>query len=836
MRRRAIALLVLTLSASTLAVVTSAPRAEAIPWGFSWSGDYATDEWGDPWDFSNDEDWDVQARHESPGIANGHVSGGTLNFDVVSPAGGVLIGSAHYGDAALQWGRSTWPRPIDGSLYTTLSFRLYVPPGTSAPAGGVTWFSCGATVPSCAHSFSFHPQADWQTYTFTPGWAGQRIYSLLIVPTAHTGNGFALDFVRVTRPGGQVSQPAPGTEPIPVVLDPDRLGGEDYATTRRGNPWDLADGSDVARFENLDSVVFAYGLMHACNTSNDPAIELAMGPPINGSEFHRLTMNVYYEGGFSLANAPGGGMNARVMWQVAGVPGWQVSEDIVIYPGWNAVDIDLATWPFAHLVNEKDLGGGVGWAGQTITAVRIDFHEDPGRRCFLLSDVALRADDVAAPSFAIRFRDDSAGVGTPAPGTTAEIFLDDFPGGFDGTRIASGIPVTNGVNTFVWNGGSVPPGTYWVWVRLVNPANRSSAAYANGPLRYTGIPPVAARSVTSVDTGSGGQAVFANLTMVDAPGTGYITADRCSNLSSASTPTTSNGNFQIAQARANLGVIPIDSNGRFCIWNESPVHLIADIQGRFTTSGQLGFTPFTPPRFDTRVTRRPGDRSLTKVSTGAPSSATAVLVNITTTESTAAAYITANKCSAFGSGEPSTSNGNTLPDRNVANLAVVPVENGELCIYSYAATHLVVDVQGYFSATGTRGLSLASNPTRVLDTRSRAMPGKNGITEVDTGLGASAEAALVNLTMVDAAGAGYITAGRCSTMTPGYQPSSNGNFVAGQAIANLAVVPIENGRFCIYTENPVHLVVDVQGSFSTSGNLRLNLQSPPLRARDTRQA
>jgi hypothetical protein len=100
-------------------------------------------------------------------------------------------------------------------------------------------------------------------------------------------------------------------------------------------------------------------------------------------------MRVRYDGGFSLANAPGGGMNARLMWTVAGVPGWQVSEDIVVYPGWNDVDLDLFTWPLGA-VNEADLGGGAGWIGQTITNLRIDFHEDPGRR--FLDDVTLWPD------------------------------------------------------------------------------------------------------------------------------------------------------------------------------------------------------------------------------------------------------------------------------------------------------------------------------------------------------------------------------------------------------------------------------------------------------------
>jgi hypothetical protein len=835
LRRRLSTFLVVAALAATFNVLQPASPAGATPWGRSWSGDYATEEWGDPWDFSNDADWDVQARLESPGAVNAGVGGGTLNFDVNQNAGGVLIGSAHYGENALQWGRSMWLKPIDGSTYPTLTFRLYVPPGTNAPAGGVSWFNCSGTVGSCMGSLSFHPQPGWNTYSFTPGWGGQKIYSLLIIPTAYTGAGFKLDWVRVTRAGGQTDMPAPGVEPVPVVMNPDRPGGADYATTVNGNPWDFNDGSDVAAYEHVDSVSYSGGALNACNTNNDPAIVLPLAAPFDGSQFHRLRINVRYDGGFSLADAPGGGMNARVMWTVAGVPGWQVSEDIVVYPGWNDMDLDMLTWPLSA-VNEADLGPGAGWIGRTITGLRIDFHEDRGRRCFSLDDVKLQADDTASPSFPIAFRDDAAGSGVTVGGTTAEIFLDSALGTYSGTRIAAGVGVGNGVNTFTWSGAGVPAGTYWVRLKLTNPSGRSSEAYSSGPLRFTGKPPVAARTVTPVSSGAGGaSAALVNLTMTDAPGTGYITAARCENLSSAGTPSTSNGNFQIQQSRANLSVVPVDANGSLCIWNESPVHLIADVQGRFDAGGDYSFVSVSPRRLlDTRQTGRAGDGSVTEVLTGTPAEAEAVLVNLTTTNSTAGAFITADRCSAF-SGEPSTSNGNPIPGRNVANLSVVPVENGRFCIYSKAATDLVVDTQGYLQRPpGGHQLTILAAASRVLDTRRHlVMPGRDEIIQVDTGLPASSNAALVNLTMVDAPGAGYITAGWCATMTRGFQPFSNGNFVAGQAVANLSVVPIEGGKFCIYTENPTQLIVDVQGHFTPNGALRFTLQSP-TRVLDTR--
>jgi hypothetical protein len=466
--------------ASTVAVVTS---VSANPYGNSWSGDYATEEHGDPWDFNNQEDWDPIARADSIGV-RGHLANGTLNFDVTQPAGGVLIGSAHYGDQALQWGRSTALRPIDGSLYPTVSFRLYVPPGTNAPTAALGWFSCGQNVSACFQTASFTPQPGWHDYTINPNWAGQKVYSLRIVPTPYTGQGFMLDWVRVVRAGGQVTPPAPGTEPVPVVLSPDRKGGEDVAAAT-GNPWNMGGPEDVGRTFNLGNVTYGFDAMWSCNTNNDPAIQLPLRAPIDGTKYHRLSMQLHYEGGFSLANGAGGGMNARVMWQVAGSTRWQVSQDIIVQPGWNDIDLDMMTFPPAA-VNEPDVGGGTGWLGQTITGLRLDFHEDPGRRCVTVADVALRADDRAQPGYTIAFRDDSAGPGATTPGTKAEIFLDPVFGSFSGYPIASGIEVRNGINTYQFSGASdAPSGLYAVRVRLTNAAGRVSQAYGDGLLQYT---------------------------------------------------------------------------------------------------------------------------------------------------------------------------------------------------------------------------------------------------------------------------------------------------------------------------------------------------------------
>ena len=76
MKRSRVLLTIATLfSMLSVGMLPSAPSAPAVPNGWSSSGDYATEELGNTWDFSTADDWDVQARYESRGISNVSISG-----------------------------------------------------------------------------------------------------------------------------------------------------------------------------------------------------------------------------------------------------------------------------------------------------------------------------------------------------------------------------------------------------------------------------------------------------------------------------------------------------------------------------------------------------------------------------------------------------------------------------------------------------------------------------------------------------------------------------------------------------------------------------------------
>lgn len=377
--------------------------------------------------------------------------------------------------------------------------------------------------------------------------------------------------------------------------------------------------------------------------------------------------------------------------------------------------------------------------------------------------------------------------------------------------------------------------TAWVW------AGDGSPTIPEPPVAVSRL---GAGAETEVLTGvpSTATAVLANLTMVDGATPGYITADTCAALVPGP-QTQSNGNHDRSTAIANLSVVPVDSNGKFCVFNQAGVNLVIDVQGYFATSSAGGdlFASVGPIRLiDTRVQplSRPFAGSITRVNTGAAPGTSAVLVNLTMVDGQQPGYITADRCGALVAGPQTRSSGNHPTSTAIANLAVVPVDaDGAFCIYNQQPVNLVVDLQGAFAGPPSTGLKFTpSEPLRKLDTRVGvpAGPTAGSITRVSTGAAPGTSAVLVNLTMTDGAASGYITADRCSVMVAGPQTKSSGNHQTATAIANLAVVPVDaDGAFCIYNQRQVNLVVDMQGSFSATGtHVFFSLPSP--RVLDTR--
>lgn len=199
------------------------------------------------------------------------------------------------------------------------------------------------------------------------------------------------------------------------------------------------------------------------------------------------------------------------------------------------------------------------------------------------------------------------------------------------------------------------------------------------------------------------------------------------------------------------------------------------------------------------------------VTVAAPAGASAALVNVAVTGATGSGYVTVESCRATADGLRAWSNGNYAPGTTTSNLAVAPLDgSGRFCVYVATPVHVVVDVQGFVSSSGSR--VVAPSVSRVLDTRSSGGPRAGGsVVQVPAGAPLDAVGALANLAVVAPSAAGYVTADRCSQLAPGAQTRSNLNYARLETVSNLSMVPVADGGFCMVPAVATDLLADVQG-------------------------
>jgi hypothetical protein len=166
----------------------------------------------------------------------------------------------------------------------------------------------------------------------------------------------------------------------------------------------------------------------------------------------------------------------------------------------------------------------------------------------------------------------------------------------------------------------------------------------------------------------------------------------------------SNLNFTANQTIANLVIVPVGADGKVDFFNGAgATQLIADIAGYFSagTSGAK-YHALGPDRIvDTRIEL--GSASTAPLGANAvfglpiPSSATAILANLTVASTQQGGYLTAYPA---GSTRPTVSNLNFAPGQAVPNLAIVPSNSGvNFFNGSGGSLRLIVDLGGYFSAS-----------------------------------------------------------------------------------------------------------------------------------------
>jgi hypothetical protein len=325
---------------------------------------------------------------------------------------------------------------------------------------------------------------------------------------------------------------------------------------------------------------------------------------------------------------------------------------------------------------------------------------------------------------------------------------------------------------------------------------------------------------------SGVTAAVLNVTVTQPTArTGYVTvwADQ------QSKPTASNINFVRGQTVPNLVVAPVSADGKVDLFNGSigTIQLVADVSGYFAGSTPVDqgmFGSISPTRvLDTRSGAAVGAGKVvtaTVTGHGVPADASAVVVNLTVTQPTAAT----GDATAYpaGGSRPTASNVNFVRGQTVANLAVVPVgAGGKISLYNHSGgtVQFIADVSGYFlggdpvDAGGFGALA----PARLLDTRRSGGPVAAGATAAVSVWGragiplADVRAVVLNVTVTQPTRAGVVTVYAGGTPRPAV---SNLNFGAGQTVPNLVVAPVgADGKVLLYNGSigSVQLIADVSG-------------------------
>jgi hypothetical protein len=228
----------------------------------------------------------------------------------------------------------------------------------------------------------------------------------------------------------------------------------------------------------------------------------------------------------------------------------------------------------------------------------------------------------------------------------------------------------------------------------------------------------------------------------------------------------------------------------------------------------------------------PGE-PLTITVPGLPTGATAAVLNVTVTNTTAASYLTAWPT---GSSQPNASDINWVGGQTVPNLVEVTLGPADQVSFynAYGSTDVVVDLEGYVApASAGTGLYNPLAPARICDTRavqsgvvanqcnhngaSPGTVGPGGTLQLQVtgegGVPSSGVAAVVlNVTVTDTTASSYLTVWPDGITQPN---ASDLNWVGGQTVPNLAIVELgtDGSVHVCNADGSTDVVVDMEGYY-----------------------
>lgn len=199
------------------------------------SPDYASELFGDPWDFNNPEDvlldGGIQADEAGPtrGMQDARVQGGKLRFAMSGPGYFSPVWGGYPGALYLGREASAPERQVDASRFTRLSFHLYA---SQPSAAGVQWFGCEGLDPDCWGGQPFLARQGWNTYNILlqnqgyglpQEWAG-KIHGLRLALSPGGQTDFEVEWMRLYEPA-----PTSTTVPPRGQWDVNDTGGDNVA-------------------------------------------------------------------------------------------------------------------------------------------------------------------------------------------------------------------------------------------------------------------------------------------------------------------------------------------------------------------------------------------------------------------------------------------------------------------------------------------------------------------------------------------------------------------------------------------------------------------------------
>jgi YVTN family beta-propeller protein len=319
-----------------------------------------------------------------------------------------------------------------------------------------------------------------------------------------------------------------------------------------------------------------------------------------------------------------------------------------------------------------------------------------------------------------------------------------------------------------------------------------------------------------------------NVTVVPATPLGYLTIWP----TGAAQPVVSTMNSLDGRFKANAAIVPAGYQGAVSVYASNTTNVILDINGYFTAPGAetLQFYSLPPCRvLDTRNTNGPlggpfleggvkRDFPLTS-SSCIPSGPAikAYSLNFTAVpypDGQQLGYLTAWP---EGQTQPVVSTLNNPTATFVANAAIVPAgTGGGISVFVDETTHLAVDINGYFAAPGSGGLSLyPTSPCRVLDTRQAGGQFTNELTVNVAGspctLPSTAQGYVFNATVVPSPQLSYLTLWPDGLTKP---VVSTLNAADGDISSNMAIVPTTNGKIDAFAAGTTQLILDLSGFFA----------------------